>query len=93
MCTFKVHIKSARAHVHLYVHFESAHVHFKSAHVHFKDAHVHFQSANVHFLCSKSNSTSTPVLGLTRWEFASKPSERPTHIANAVTLNSTFCLP
>ena len=47
MCTFKVHIKSARAHVHIYVHF--------------KGAHVHFQSAHVHFLCSKSNSTSTPI--------------------------------
>ena len=48
----KVHIISARAHVHIYVHFESAHVHFKGA-------HVHFYSAHVHFLCSKSNSTST----------------------------------
>ena len=50
MCTFI----SARAHVHIYVHFESAHVHFKGA-------HVHFHSARVHFLCSKSNSTSTPL--------------------------------
>ena len=55
MCTFKVHIKSVRTHVHIYVHFESAHVHFKGA-------HVHFHSAHVHFLCSKSNSTSTPAL-------------------------------
>ena len=62
MCTFKVHIISACAHVHIYVHFESAHVHFESAHVHFKGAYVHFYSAHVHFLCSKSNSTSSPNL-------------------------------
>ena len=60
VCTLKVHIKSARAHVHICVHFESAHVHFKGAHVHIKGAHVHFHSAHVHFLCSKSNSTSSP---------------------------------